>query len=192
MSDFRNLTLVHYSAIQLETVKSFHQPELLSRYGKPKGLWVSVESDQKNWHGWREWCETEQSALDRFEHAVIIHLKDNAKIKLISDGDEINTFHEQFSCPNPEYVGDRCRGIDWKSVAKSYSGVIISPYIWEPRPCVKPSWYYAWHCASGCIWDATVIGFIEALTSFKKPACYSGEATRQSAPRPMLQPAQLF
>jgi hypothetical protein len=182
MADFRDLTLVHYSAIRLEAIKSFDQPERLSPYGKPKGLWVSVESAQEDWRGWREWCESEQSALDRFEYAAFIHLTDGTKVKLISDANEINAFHTQFSRLNPECTDERSRCIDWKSVANSYSGVIISPYIWEMHPSMKPSWYYAWHCASGCIWDAKAIGFIEALTSFKKPARYSEEAAWRSAP----------
>jgi hypothetical protein len=176
MADFRDLTLVHYSAIRLEEITSFDQPERLSLYGKPKGLWVSVESNQDDWNGWREWCESEQSALDKFEYAVRIHLKDDANVKLICCGNEISAFHKQFSRPIPEYPADRSRCIDWKSVAKSYSGVIIAPYILEPRPYMKPSWYYAWHCASGCIWDATAIHFGEALPSFKKPASHSQKA----------------
>jgi hypothetical protein len=72
MTNLRDLALVHYSAIPLEEIKSFGQQELLSPYSKPKGLWVSVESDQEHWKGWREWCESEQSALDKFEHAARI------------------------------------------------------------------------------------------------------------------------
>jgi hypothetical protein len=172
MASLCDLILVHYSAIPLEEIKSFEQREPLSPYAKPKGLWVSVERDQDHWSGWREWCEREQSALDKFEHAARIHLKDDAKIKLVSEGNEIDAFTEQFSSPVPQ---DESHCIDWKSVAISYSGIIISPYLWEPRPR-KPSWYYAWHCASGCIWDANTIRFAETLSSFKKPARHAREA----------------
>ena len=175
MAKLCDLILVHYSAIPLQEIRSLEQRELLSPYGKPKGLWVSVESDQDHWNGWREWCEREQSALDKFEHAARIRLRDNTKIELISGGKEIDAFHEQFSRPIPEHPADGPRCIDWKSVAKSHAGVIISPYLWEPRPA-KPSWYYAWHCASGCIWDANAISFALALTSFKKPARHSRKA----------------
>jgi hypothetical protein len=163
---------VHYSAIPLEQIKPAGQREPLSPYAKPKGLWVSVEPDQDRWNGWREWCEREQSALDKFEHAARIHLKDDVKIKLVSSPGGIDSFTEQFSRSVPQ-DGSRC--IDWKSVAKSYSGIVISPYLREPRPR-KPSWYYAWHCASGCIWDANAIRFAEALSSFKRPARHSREA----------------
>jgi hypothetical protein len=176
MPEFCDLTLVHYSAIRLEEIKSFDQPERLSPYAKPKGLWVAVESHQDDWNGWREWCEREQSALDRFEYAARIHLRDDAKIKLIYDGDEIDAFHDQFGRPVPEYPAYRSRCIGWRYVSKSYSGIIVAPYFWESRPWMKPSWYNAWHCASGCIWDAAAIRFAEALPSFKKPARHSREA----------------
>lgn len=172
MANLCDLILVHYSAIPLEEIKPFGQREALSPYAKPKGLWVSVESDRVRWNGWREWCEREQAALDKFEHAARIHLQDYAKIKLVSDGSGIDAFTEQFGRPVPERGS---RAIDWNSVAKSYWGIIVSPYLWEPRPR-KPSWYYAWHCASGCIWDANAIRFAEALSSFKKPARHSRKA----------------
>jgi hypothetical protein len=170
MAKVCDLILVHYSAMPLGEIKPAGQPNVLSPYAKPKGLWVSVESDQDRWNGWREWCEREQSALGKFEHAAHIHLRDDAKIKLVSGPSGIDPFTEQFSSPQD---GSHC--IDWKSVAKSYSGIVISPYLWEPRPR-KPSWYYAWHCASGCIWDANAIRFAEALSSFKRPARNSREA----------------
>jgi hypothetical protein len=177
MANLCDLIPVHYSAIPLEEVKSFEQRELLSPYAKPKGLWITVESDRGDCNGWREWCEREQSALDKFEHAARIHLKDDTKIKLVSDGNGIDAFTEQFSRPVPQ-DGSHC--IDWKSVARSYSGIIISPYLLESR-LRKPSWYYAWHCASGCIWDANAIRFGEALSSFKKPVRHAREVPRRSA-----------
>ncbi|MGA7329115.1 MAG: hypothetical protein WBX25_32665, partial [Rhodomicrobium sp.] len=180
MANVCDLTLLHYSAILLKEITSFAQQELLSAYGKPKGLWVSVESDEENWLGWREWCQIEQFALDKFEHATRIHLKDDAEIKLVSDDKGISEFNEQFSRAIPGYPDDGPRGIDWKYVTKSWSGMIISPYICGPRPGVKPSWYYAWHCASGCIWDANAISFVEGLSSFKRPARHCGEAARRS------------
>jgi len=72
MAKLCDLILMHYSAIPLQEIKSLEQRELLNPYGKPKGLWVSVESDQDHWNAWREWCEREQSALDKFEHAARI------------------------------------------------------------------------------------------------------------------------
>ena len=171
MTGLCDLILVHYSAIPLEEIKSFDQRELLDPYGKPRGLWVAVELEQADWNGWRDWCESEEAALDKFEQATRVHLKGDAKIKLISDDDGIGAFDEQFSRPIADYRGHGSRGIDWKSVSQSYAGIIISPYIWGQHRWFKPSWYYAWHCASGCIWDARAIGSAEPLSSFKKPVC---------------------
>jgi hypothetical protein len=176
MAEFCDLTLVHYSAIRLEEIKSVDQPERLNPYGKPKGLWVAAECSQDDWNGWREWCEREQAALDKFEYAVRIHLRDGANIQLISGAKGIDAFHAQFGRPIPEYPAYRSRCINWRDVAKLYSGIIIAPYVWDLRPWMKPSWYYAWHCASGCIWDAAAIGCAESLSSFKKPACQPREA----------------
>jgi hypothetical protein len=176
MAEFCDLTLVHYSAGRLDEIKSCDQPERLSAYGKPKGLWVAVESPQDDWNGWRAWCERERSALDKFEYAVRIYLRDGANVALVSGTNGVEAFHDRFGRSIPEHPAYRSRGIDWKDVAKSYSGIIIAPYIWEFRPWMKPSWYYAWHCASGCIWDAGAIQCAEALLSFKKPGRHAQEA----------------
>src|SRR5262245_16932793 len=120
MAEFCDLTLVHYSAFRLEEIKSFDQAERLSPYGKPKGLWVAVESHQDDWNGWREWCEREQSALDKFEYAACIHLRDGANVRLISSAEGIKSFHDQFGRSISEYPAYRSRCIDWKDVAKSY------------------------------------------------------------------------
>lgn len=50
--------------------------------------------------------------------------------------------------------------IDWRRVAESYQGIVIAPYVWARRHHLASGWYYAWDCASGCIWDSAAVAAI--------------------------------
>jgi hypothetical protein len=56
--------------------------------------------------------------------------------------------------------------IDWKKVAKEYSGIEICPYIGEQR--LKFSWYYPWDVASGCVWDNSAVKSINLVSGPNK------------------------
>lgn len=126
-------------------------------YFKPKGLWVSDESD----FGWSKWCEAESFATDHliYEHQVELHKDHN--ILIISTVPELDRFHEEYSIDivnkkAPQYrYPERRDWLDWRHVYPLWQGIIVTPYLWERR--LKYMWYYGWDCASGSIWDLSAI-----------------------------------
>lgn len=129
---------------------------------KPNGLWVSVKGEDD----WLWWCRAEGFRPERLTHCTRIHLRDDAKIKLIQGEEALLAFNEEFGFDWA--IGDSgfsLRRIDWPRLAESFDGVIIAPYVWscrlghifqEDRNDKRVSdWYYPWDCASGCIWNGT-------------------------------------
>ena len=152
-----HLVLRHYAARPLERVESVYQWERSpTGFHKPVGLWVSVENFGD---GWKEWCEGENWGLDSLTHAHEITLADDAQILWLRCGRDIDAFHQAYSS------GARWGAYpDWTRVAGQYQGIIIAPYIWARRlEGAASQWYYAWDCASGCIWDARAIVSISPL-----------------------------
>ena len=49
----------------------------------------------------------------------------------------------------------------WEDIKQTYSGIIITPHIYERHLTLAYGWYNLWDCASGCIWD---ISAIESIT----------------------------
>ena len=142
--------LVHYSREPLERIVSVAQIE--QPHFKPRGLWISVDGNDD---GWREWCDNEGFQLDSLKFVHDIRLAKSANVLRITNADGIDRFDDAYSASlNPEIS---FRSIDWKKVAGEYQGIIIAPYIWQKRLSDNAQWYYAWDCASGCIWDAAAI-----------------------------------
>lgn len=153
------MELRHYSypAWSFNPERSYHTA---LANGKPDGLWVSVLGEDD----WPSWCRSEQWGLDRLasEHEVV--LAAGANILHVQGPLELNSFHDRFSVERAETYGFLPRRedylIDWSAVKAEFDGIIIAPYIWSQR-LRGPSWYYAWDCASGCIWN---LGAIESVT----------------------------
>lgn len=125
--------------------------------GKPVGLWLSDEDD----YGWKEWCE-DNSFDRRYKYVYEILLTSNAKVLHIKNEAELEAFVGKYGYDfMQEDMGIKAsftmRLIRWEQVAEKYQGVIITPYLWSQRLNPRHQWYYAWDCASGCIWDADAI-----------------------------------
>lgn len=150
------MELIHYSAKPLLHIKSVEQFAEPSPY-KPRGLWLSVEDG----FGWKQWCERERFQLGNLKVVTKIRLLESAPVLKISTPSELDAFHKEFAIVNQSTTAGYER-VDWKSVAKEWSGIIIAPYIHKRR--LELSWYYGWDCSSGCIWDSSTI-----QPSFKKP-----------------------
>ena len=73
---------------------------------------------------------------------------------------ELDAFHEKYGVPMfpnlPDMCNSRYFAPDWARVGEAYPGIIIAPYIWSRR-LDGPMWYYGWDCASGCVWDPSVV-----------------------------------
>ncbi len=146
------MKFIHYSDKYLTKVHSVPQDN--NRGFKPNGLWFSPETED----GWAQWCEDENYAHAKLSHRTRIKIKGSAKLIHIGSAEALDCFTEQYGLlgrPSNFYV-------DWAAVAEKYQGIIIAPYRYDRRLADHCFWYYAWDCASGCIWDA---GAIHSLTS---------------------------
>lgn len=154
------MKLIHFSDAPLSRVLSVEQSN--EPHFKPNGLWVSVEG---NGDGWKDWCEGEQWNLERFAYANRVQLKNGANILRISSADGIHDLTGRYSSTAARSFTYLM--LDWRRVSDEYQGIIIAPYIWECRLSERSRWYYAWDCASGCIWDSDAI---EAVTTVNSEA----------------------
>lgn len=154
------MKLIHYSDRPLRVVESRKQ-ESKKTWGpcaKPNGLWVSAEGVIADDWDWKRWCEAESFRLERLTYATEIHLKPDADILRINNLGDFGALEEAFGLPD-----SRSKGINWERVANLWQGIIIAPYQWERR-LSGSSWYYPWDCASGCIWDADAVTFVELVS----------------------------
>lgn len=153
------MTFSHYAEKpitgQLYPVKQGWESDYRSCYDKPKGLWVSVDGDDD----WLAWCKSENFALDRCvsRHRVDIDL---TRVLVLPSPLSLDMFQDEFA-RSFERAGYTDLYIDWPAVADRYAGIVIAPYHWSRRMSMR--WYYGWDCASGCIWDPSVVTGIELL-----------------------------
>ena len=127
---------------------STHTP----RGDKPKGFWVSILGE----NDWKSWCESEEFRTGSLENEFDVFLSESANILYLTSADDLFEFsvnYKDHSAPGHRYNDD----IDWDRLYMEYDGIIISPYQWVCRLDSKTSWYYGWDCASGCIWNLSVI-----------------------------------
>lgn len=144
--------LYHYSKKPLARVESRDPSEEGCGYAKPAGFWVSVDDD----FGWPQWCKGEEYCDDLgIRHHIA--LAEPQRLLWICTEDDLDLFDETFG----EDTRYRSREIIWPLVADQFAGVVITPYQWSRR--LEIGWYYGWDCASGIIWDASVIGKITVL-----------------------------
>jgi len=137
-------------------------------FGKPTGMWISDEDS----FGWSQWCRAENFHVEHLKNAFSVKLKDNANILHIRTVEELDAFNETYKCPmfkiHPE-LSSTMMTIDWEAVAEQYSGILITPYLWERRLHMDYNFYYGWDCASGCIWNSDAIESIELIPDYELP-----------------------
>ncbi len=155
------MRLIHYSDRPLGAIYSVpDQPETF----KPAGLWVSVEGQMD----WPEWCRDNDFGLNRLGNETEIILAPDAGILRLASAAAIDDFTREFGVSIvPGMEG--CVYADWARVATRWQGIIIAPYIYSRRLHDGCAWYYAWDCASGCIWDAAAIQAVipQSLAPFR-------------------------
>ena len=133
----------HMSSNPIEEIRDVPISEQPESGHKPKGFWYDCNNE------WSEWVEYYQPDW-KGDHIYQIQL-DHSKMKVITNREELNAFSEKYRSANGL--------IDWRRVARDYSGIEICPYIGSARMSVK--WYYDWDVASGCIWNKKAIKSIK-------------------------------
>ncbi len=145
-----------------------------SGHPKPNGFWFDVDED------WKRWCESTQFRPEtlRYRHAVTV--TDSSRILFLRRARDIDAFTRRYARnlsgniqllqsadANSAFARDYGRDlfaeiqrqfsdyIMWGEVAEKYSGVIVAPYSRSRSQTYL--WYYGWNCASGCVWDTSVI-----------------------------------
>lgn len=151
----RDLDLRHYSGEQLGSVRS--RPAQGAKPFKPDGLWLSVGDE------WERWCRDESFDLESLAYVHQITLKEDARIAVISTPDALRRFTNTYRGSELSARTDYCLTIDWGRVAKTYQGILVTPYLWGCRFEGWATWYYAWDCASGCVWDPEAIESVELM-----------------------------
>lgn len=143
-------TLLHHAPepVQLDRARTYQQSDL-RMFGKPTGLWVSVEGE----YDWRWWCTEEQWGTETLANTHHVTLAATANILQLTQPDDLVTFQRQYGAR--VRWDDREPAIDWQSVAAQHDGILIAPYQWVHR--LNLSWYYGWDCASGCVWNLDAI-----------------------------------
>lgn len=151
--------LYHYSAepFVFDPTRIYRQDPREALPIKPNGLWCSVESDDEDSFGWREWCEREGFGLSRLTHRTELTLQPGANVLHLASSSALLAFTRRYESAVAVMIGSPIRQIDWTLVAHDYQGLVIAPYDWDLRLDWRTQWYYGWDCASGCIWDGTAV-----------------------------------
>jgi hypothetical protein len=124
------------------------------RGDKPVGLWLSDEAD----YGWDEWCKSNLEC-SAGKYAYTVELAPEAHVLHLATDTAVANFAASFKEPFPH--SDYFYWINWPRVVKLWQGILITPYQWSLRLHPDFFWYYGWDCASGCIWDVSVIQTIK-------------------------------
>lgn len=145
------MILSHYSEKPFKFDLNFdYSPknEEQARHWKPRGLWLSVGEE------WKEWCERESFRTENLAHKTNFKLNLEKVIHLDS-GRNIDNFAQIYQKNDPRCPDHRIFSINWDLVKKEYAGILISPFNWEKH--LEYMWYYGWDCASACVWDLSVL-----------------------------------
>jgi hypothetical protein len=150
--------------------KSYRQ----SGQPKPNGFWFDVDGD------WQRWCGTTEFRPGTFRYRHKVTILDTSRIIFLRRAKEVDAFARKYARNLSgnirllQSAGDndafaRQYGRDlfgdilqqfsnyimWREVAEEHSGIIIAPY--SRARSETYLWYHGWSCASGCVWDTSVL-----------------------------------
>jgi hypothetical protein len=146
-----DLALSHFTSAEAVVPRTIDDQQSHGRFGKPTGLWVSVDGDDD----WPSWCKSEEFRDVDSQNRFRVTLVAEANILHLTTFDDVVAFSEKYGEASQFGVG--YDDIRWAEVAANYQGIVIAPYSWQARNDRQTFWYYGWDCASGCIWDAAAI-----------------------------------
>lgn len=136
--------------------RKYFQTKSHTAFCKPNGFWISPSEGSDTWY---DFCKAEEFNLDglRVKYDVEIDLTNVLVIDTLKKFDDFEESYGKQLCDIT-----KTSKVDWVSVCRKYSGILIAPYFWERR---YRNWYYGWDCSSGCIWDTSILKLKEISTS---------------------------
>lgn len=144
------MKLIHYADHKI-TLNDTHQYRAFTGH-KPGGLWVS-DHDK-----WANWCIDNRFRIEWLEYAHEIQILPTANILYLTTPEEVRDFATLYDTGHFDHI-------DWDLLKTIYDGIIISPYHQDIR--FEYLWYNIWDCASGCIWNPSVLNIKDVwLTSY--------------------------
>lgn len=150
---------LHYSRNPLQhselvSKNQTDQTDEYNPYHKPKGLWITDDSE----YNWERWVREEDFCTEKFVCKSQIDL-DLTDIHWIKNLRQFDAFNKKFSMETKALGLPRLvdKTINWQLVASHYKGVIITPYQGQRRLNRNCNWYYGWDVASGCIWNISAV-----------------------------------
>jgi hypothetical protein len=102
-------------------------------------------------------------------HALEIN---TSRMIRITNLHEFFAFENAFVTTDPFYPTMRQKIVDWRAVADKYTGIEIAPSLCDVLGDVfrHHYWYSNWDCASGCIWDRTIVKSVKLVASYNAGA----------------------
>lgn len=122
-----------------------YDPEFFRPF-KPRGLWVTDESDIS----WEKWCAENDFGCG--QHRIDLAVTDQANLLWLKTEQDILNFTDQYGKGLSDKMPDYKLAIRWEEIVSQYHGIMIFPYQWGLRLDDRVPWYYPWDCASGCVW----------------------------------------
>ena len=135
------MRLLHYTEEPLayDAARTYEQNEPRS-FGKPKGLWVSVEGEMD----WLTWCTENEFATYALAHVSEVTLAPDANVLMLDTVDAIVDFHDRYSVEDTGWLPPRhtfseeyvwkSRPIDWTPITAVH-GKARSVSARSPLPC---------------------------------------------------------
>lgn len=167
----RRMTYYHWASDPIK-LRTMRYPQ--SGHPKPNGLWFGVNES------WNRWCESTQFCLEKLGYRHTVTILDPARvlflrnvkeidefagaygrnlsghIRILQSAEAVDSFAQRYGS---DLFGDIKRQfsnyIMWEEVAEKHSGIVISPY--SRARSLTYLWYHGLNCASGCVWDTSVI-----------------------------------
>lgn len=153
----KEIKFYHYSSEPL--VKLYNAEYEQERHFKPSGFWFSVEGIEGDTN-WYDWCTGEDFALNRLKYRTEIKINSD-RVLVLTDAESILHFNTHFG--ERIVQSTKLTEVDWKPLVFLYDGIIIAPYQWGLRFHPEVFWYYGWDCASGCVWNTSVVELGESI-----------------------------
>jgi hypothetical protein len=97
---------------------------------QPDGFWYGFNDE------WLRWDRGK--AIDKYEYSVDLG---STPVRRLTSRAGVEEFTTEFRDAG---------GIDWNSVARTWSGVELIPY--DSTLAAEINWYNEWHCACGVVW----------------------------------------